>query len=539
MILDFKLIQRKEMWCPESAAASIATLYNRRFEMMFSDFWMFEFLAEDTNQPGMVGNRIATYENNIFTLLLKYHGIESKYIKTKNIKEIFDITELELKLGHPVVTNFDSFYSPWAPDFEKNNRFKSAYVILGIDYERKGILCFDMHFHRKIELLPFVNFECGAENLITYSIRHDEIEFDWQEVIKQQVSKLYGVKSYGNSFQSIREFANSLRNQLNYDIEFKQKKDYSGMNDMHTVPILKNLTSICRSRGLYAMTLQFIAEKYNIPELTNISQKMEVAGSKWSQVFSLLYKGAFASSFTDKMKSNVYDKLYMISDFEEKLAESLTCLGQSISYEKKDDTNKKLYLTDEQSPYCPKHEIVFIGLEKYYNNKGLYCKTQDQFVPGLNGVGDYFVLEGFPYGKILELKETQFFIPATLQKDNADNIICNGQKIDVENSNYSSIMLLGYSDFMNHYETMKIILESEAEIEIPLQFTYWFNTPRCGEEIAWKGLLIRKMADSKTRFTFSANIFSQRYSLDRTKRIKAIILPKCLDIHIFAISMSR
>ncbi len=40
-MLNFTLVQRKEMWCAESAAASVAAMFNRHFEMMFSESWSF------------------------------------------------------------------------------------------------------------------------------------------------------------------------------------------------------------------------------------------------------------------------------------------------------------------------------------------------------------------------------------------------------------------------------------------------------------------------------------------------------------------
>ncbi len=99
-------------------------------------------------------------------------------------------------------------------------------------------------------------------------------------------------------------------------------------------------------------------------------------------------------------------------------------------------------------------------------------------------------------------------------------------------------MLLGCSDFMNNYESLKLIYMGHEDI-IPFQFTCWFYSPCCGEEKAYSCQLIRKMFDSEESFCFTANIFSQSYSINPNKLLNYIELPICPDIHIFAISLEK
>ncbi|WP_373265147.1 hypothetical protein [Hungatella hathewayi] len=58
-------------------------------------------------------------EKRVFELLEIYHGISSQYYEIPDSAEFLKIVKQELSLGKPILVDFDSFYSPWAPNFEK------------------------------------------------------------------------------------------------------------------------------------------------------------------------------------------------------------------------------------------------------------------------------------------------------------------------------------------------------------------------------------------------------------------------------------
>lgn len=534
-MLDFKLVQRKEMWCSESAAASVAVMFNRHYEMMFSDLWMFNFSIEDFNNSHKIGNSVTLgiEPYRIFELLEIYHGVSTKFHEISDSRELLKIAKRELFLGRPVLVDFDSLYSPWAPNFEKKNRFISAYFILDITAD--GLQCFDMHYLKRTQFLPMNNFLLGAKNAMLYSLSSEhELVFDWRKLLQEHLTQLYFASPNGTAFDVMRDFSQCILNELSYETEFIGTKDYTGMNDMHNVPLLKNITALCRSRGLYAMTLEYLGQKHNNKDLINLSYDMEGIGSKWALVFSIIYKGVFLSHFSSSTRNSLYKKINEIASLEEKVADSLSCIIHEKS-NKNDNYGKQMreYMQINED----EKKFYYLDIKKYFNNKGIYFSIQKNYVKGLNGVGDYFVFDNFPYDSILKTSNSSYVVPLPLEVQN-DNISCNGQIIELATGKYSKIMLLGYSDFMNHYETLKLRY-TDCENNVPFQFTYWFYSPCCGEEKAWSGQLIRKMFDSEEEFTFTANLFSQTCSLHPNKLLKYIELPICPDIHIFAISLVR
>ena len=58
MLLDVELIKEINMFCIESAAASIAVFLKRDYEMMYLDMYDFTFQYEKAIQTGDIGNNL-------------------------------------------------------------------------------------------------------------------------------------------------------------------------------------------------------------------------------------------------------------------------------------------------------------------------------------------------------------------------------------------------------------------------------------------------------------------------------------------------
>ncbi|WP_373265148.1 hypothetical protein [Hungatella hathewayi] len=184
-----------------------------------------------------------------------------------------------------------------------------------------------MHYLKQTKFLPMDNFILGAKNATLYTLTDvNKLDYDWREILQGHISRLYNCSTNRTAFDAMRDFYQCILNELNYENEFVGAKDYSVMSDMHNVPLLKNITDLCRSRGLYAMTLEYLGKKYNNMELIDLSCEMEGIGSKWALVFSIIYKGVFSSCFSANTRNSLYKKINEIATLEEEMADSISHL---------------------------------------------------------------------------------------------------------------------------------------------------------------------------------------------------------------------
>ena len=120
-----------------------------------------------------------------------------------------------------------------------------------------------------------------------------------------------------------------------------------------------------------------------------------------------------------------------------------------------------------------------------------------------------------------------------------DNISCAGQVISGPKGQYSGFMYLGCSEFGSHSEPILVKYTDGQTEEVALELSDWvLSHPLFQETVAWTGKGAKCTKNKSIQEMRSpVHLFAKHGVFCKTGTIESIQLPKCPNIHIFAISL--
>ena len=123
-------------------------------------------------------------------------------------------------------------------------------------------------------------------------------------------------------------------------------------------------------------------------------------------------------------------------------------------------------------------------------------------------------------------------------QDLPDNIACDRQVIDVDIEHPKYLALLACSEFGSFKEKIHLVYDSK-DVKFDIGFTSWLaQLPEYGEAIAITGKGVVRKKDSAECYPFPVHIYSRILQLDpEYGHLKSVVLPECINIHIFSISV--
>ncbi len=527
MLLDIKLIKTTSMFCIESAAASVSTWLNRNYEMMFCRMWGFDFLKEDPNNPGVIGNRITAGFNDadMFELYRHYHGININVWQVKHI-DVVDKIISELQKEMPVAVLLKKQYLPW---FNWDQNPISGFILI-IGYEKDTFLYLDIHNNiLDIKPIPMVNFleskldtKDSGYTLFFFSVVGNEKK---QVTLKDFLSNFK--KSMVNrekAFDSMRNLAECIRIKLDLNLE------KGSINNPYYVPLLFNIMEVLRARKLLSSTLNYIGTKTNNDYLNNLAMEFLWIGGEWNSIWNLLNKSYYiqelGSDKLQKLQLKIANKISEIANNEELLINKVINCNFDI-------IGKKFFRRMETFPntvIC-NDKIVFIDVADHLNNKAFAFNESNDDGADFTGQGEFFLGYGLPDNNMFVIDGMKFFLSSN---NGFDNISCRDQLIKIPEGYYQRIMFLGCSEWGEGFGQVRIFY-SDGQIEnILLHLPDWYNNGVIEVTRAWKGQ-IRGLNQCKDE----RSLFAVSYELSREVEIERIQLPEIENIHIFSISLEK
>lgn len=519
------LVNKKDMWCLETMLASIATWWNRNYEMIFIDTWDFSF---EENNFGLLGERIKKKRDwNLIENFEKYHGIKVDCFSFDGSKDICEKINQELNIGKPFPISFNSRYAPWAPEKEKLKDFANLYIIVGESENKSGYYLRDLHLQlcsivKDLQIISKENLVKGCTAYLNFTKLEDKTEeFDLEKLFLDIVNHCYNV----DMFKSIRSFADCFESALDFN------KEVLNFVDWTTVPLIRNIETISRSRSLFSISLGYLGKKNNISKLISLSKEFMYVSSEWNSIKSMLVKYSFTKKFDEKMRRVFADTIRDISKFEELFAQTLT--SHNLIQNKKD-------LDVKEYGDCNIPKFIFLNLEAYFNNSGIGSMISNECTSDLTGLGEYFYSEGLSICEILNIDKMSFKLPE-ISDGKYDNISCNSQKIAVIEDIYSSIMIMACSEYGDFLSYATLEFNDGKNKKMLLSVSNWWNDNSIfdDEVIAWSGKKIEKNENGVQVENKSYNIFAQNYLITENRVLSNIILPNCSHIHIFAITLKK
>ena len=531
IIEDIKYNDIKGLDCCEKPLSSVANYLGADFELAFSNAWEFTFESKDDYSNRRLADFISLGDGNTLANLEKYHAVVTGWNNTRDTTKLLEIIGSELSEGRPVIIRVDLFWCTWYKNSYGQKHGEHYCLVVGINHERDELICRDILRSEKL-ILPMSDFKAGVDCCVTLRLKEDanQIRKDWREIIQSSISRLYDTSENVNKFDEMRTFADKIEDSLDMD------KEAEGFEDTAGIPLFSILYELSNSRLKFCVTLKYLARVNNLSVLEVEADRLTKAGNKWNTVKGMLLRLMYTED-KNAYKKRIGRKVRELADLEESIAVSLLGLTKSNNHKLESKLDKED--TEKESNKDFKAEFAYVDLSGVMNSKAFGNSLLEESNANFDGVRSFFLTENTPTSEIWELNGVKFKI-ADLRNAQYDNLLCEKQVVRVEEGSYSNLTVLASAEFGSYSETMIIEYEDGDKQEVLLEISDWFDMPNFGEKIAWTGnASIRSNINDEPYLANSVNLYTQSHNLKKGKSIKAIQLPECPNVHVFAISLSR
>ncbi len=313
--LEVNAVKEKSLDCFQCLVATVASHYQRDYELMFASSWIFDVL-EKSDVNTTFGRRLEVGWRIVnFKMLKKYHGINIVCNKTKNVKEVVNLIQKNLSSGIPIIVNVSSYNCPWSQSYKK---YKVEHYCLVIGYNEANDIfyCLDPMMADGLVELPYSDLEDGFGQCFTVELeRESSLDNQWKDILLSGVRDIEVPGGFTARSERIRIFAYQMSEKL--DIKLEKK----GFNDDFAVPLFRKLKEIGDSRINYARMMSYIARNYNCACLIDLAQEMMVIGEMWYKYRLNFLKATYVLTHFDKNSRYMVE----IANIEEELAQKVIC----------------------------------------------------------------------------------------------------------------------------------------------------------------------------------------------------------------------
>lgn len=529
MIINLVPQHHADRTCFEDLIASIAISKNRRYEMIFSKAWNFCFLPIKEELQACIGTRLDMQRENYLYLFERYHGIKVSFFNIESVDEVMDVISMQLAINQPVAIKIDSFWCPWFVNYQRIHSKGHVALVVGLNKLSGELYCTDPFYMVQNVPITIGDFNQGYSGsyAIFTVVKEEECNINWKEMLLNSVANL----KINNAFVGMKDFAEAIKCSLDFSVE-TQGYDSSLVG----VPLFEGLLQIGKGRLKYSLVLQYLAEKYSVDALLPLCEDIKMIGSKWMIIRGILYKAYYSQQNSITLyKDRVAAKIIELSYEEENISIEATKIAEK--YDGRHSFSSTKNFCGYKDNYIEITETDFIYLEPYYN-KGFGEFQYSECISDLTGNGKYFLIDGLPKIDIWEVHNMKFKFPSINNYTN-DNISCMGQTIITPDKLYTTVMLLGCSDWENFSEKMTIRYTDGKVEHIPIEFSDWELNPAYGETVAWEGKAVERVKEQKSLLSKPVHLFCKMQKLKCPGFIECIILPECPNIHVFAITLGK
>ncbi len=285
MNYNIELIKTQEMFCRESAAASVARWKNKNYEMMYLNVlgFQFDYQGASNDENRQIGPYISAgySDEDMFEPLKKYHGVEvCKYERLISQCTIEKLIK-EIKSNIPVGVTYRHPYCDWSKQKDK------TYLLI-TGYEENIFYCLDVYASDpETKILSMQNFE-------RYFVEQKKVKYETYKILPYEVKNVtmndfieaLNQSEYvkRDTLENMREFADFMEANLDFITEEK------GYDSWHFIPLLLNITHILRARCLLSKTLDYIYNLTYDSIALEASIKFSELSAKWKVNWILLQK---------------------------------------------------------------------------------------------------------------------------------------------------------------------------------------------------------------------------------------------------------
>jgi hypothetical protein len=522
--LDLKnidLVRDKDMWCDEMIYATVATCLNRHYELMFYDFWNFQYIEE----PGLSASQRVQYFNpNMKDNLTKYHGIIINSFDASNKPLMLKTIREQLTQNKPCKITFDAYYSTWVPDDERQNHQELPFLVIGEAEDKSGFILRDPHNNdvlKKPVVLKTDDLLKGCRGYEIFSVSDQNYGIDNLEDFIHSTAKM--IRSY-NMFENLKKYSNSIRSNLNFSEEIE------GVKDPQQALIISEIIMLARSREFYTSMLNYLANTYADGELLKIAENFSVVSGIWHMAKASLLKGFYHKCFDQTDCDKLAEKLDEISDCENSICRLME------KYKSLDDKQSQ----DRNSVEGNRISIVTtVDLKPYFNGKGCFHQAISTSPADFTGVSEYLLVDSKYSEKIIRVDDSAVFQFPEIISGRNDNLTCNGQTIKFEKGNYNHIYFLASCEF-DDFSAMFTLQYVDGEEDVTVSISnFWDEKPMYDDKIALSVKKVYIKAEEAHIDDRLYNLYYSKRKIDPERRLVGIKLPDCPNMHILGITLDR
>lgn len=509
------------MLCFDDCIATFCNYINVVYEKVYINALEFDFNWSEQKGIGKSYNYGIRLEEN----LRQYCGI---YIKSKKCDGKDAVAQIKEHIDNNILVCVEvlGFNCPWDWRYKIVRQGAHYFFINGYDESIGCFNCLDPFYNVINEILSFEDLKKGIQSYDIFQIR--EVEEKNQDIKEL----LNAISSFLDSDQLDKYYIFSQKFKT-FDLKKEIENYNTGMELMvdnieNDIPLNYVFKDIIHNRLRFGVYLRRIAKrngKYS-ERLKEFANKYISLSQKWESTRLMFIKFLIVNRL-DKITGYLAEKLELIIS-EEK--DTLNDLLSILNGQYEENNILEIAKLNEDSEY------IFIDISTYYNNEGISVENEDNSAD-LNDKGEYILCDYFPLNQIINLKNFVFRIPEKKSGRN-DNVQCNRQKIIVDKDFYDGIQILGCSEWGNYTEELTIVFEDESIEKISITLNDWIPNFFQSEEM--NVLIESKKSVKEDDITEEdCNIYGVMCAIKGRKKIKGIILPECISMHVFALTMLK
>lgn len=510
-----------QMLCFDDCIATFCNYINVVYEKAYINALELDFNWCELKGIGKSYNYGTKLEDN----LKQYCGIEIKSRKCDDKDKVTQIVEC-IDNNILVCVEVLGFNCPWDWRYQIVPQGAHYFFINGYDESKCCFNCLDPFYDVINGSISFDDLKNGMQSYDIFQI----IEFEEKN---QDIKELLNaISSFFDSDQFDKYYIFSQKFKtfdLNKEIENYNSEMELNVDEVENdIPLNYVFKDIIHNRLRFGEYLRRIAErneKYSA-SLIEFANKYISFSQKWESTRLMLIKFLIVNRL-DRITGNLAEKLELIITEEKDTLNDLLSMLKG-QYEE----NNKL----EISKLNEDLEYKFIDISAFFNNEGIASENNDNSAD-LNDKGEYILCDYFPVNQIINSKNFVFKITEK-KKGRNDNVQCNRQKIIVDKDYYDGIQILGCSEWGNYTEELTVVFEDESIEKVMITLNDWI--PNYLQSADTNVLIESKKCVKDVDITEEhCNIYGVMCGIKGRKIITCIILPECISMHIFALTMLK
>ncbi|OPA80593.1 hypothetical protein BVG16_07705 [Paenibacillus selenitireducens] len=504
-------------YCFDDCIATFATSMGIDYELVYLDALMMWFDSGKIHE-GLGKSIINDYD--ITVSFEKYTNIGTNKYSGDYDYYFNDIIE-KMHSGSAICISILGYYCPWDWRYQEIKDGAHAFFITEYDEINDLYTCLDPYYDKKDICLPGENIRNGFQSFREFFLTKNTKCFPRMTLLRDVLTDI----NFRQTIDSFKGLGEGIKNnfQLNIEIEeFDEENDYA-IDEIHGKMFLnQELKEMVHNCVRFSVLLSKFAEWYPVyeQEFLTTGIEMKIIAEKWEMIRFQLLKMLFASNY-QKVSESICRRIYILVDEEKELIQKILNIVN----------RKNEVKTINQSDVYNSGANEYIDLDKYFNNKGI--STPNSQIADFNGIGEY-VLE-----QSLKTISSDFKLP-DYKSINYDNISCMQQIISVENVDYyTEVLLLGCSEWGSYKDYFIIIYDDDTFDKILVELYDW--TPNSLDDLEYLELvqcektIFGEIVEENITEKCFIYILSRR--INAQKKVKAVKLPECENMHIFALTL--